>query len=83
MDAAFNSHEKERGLDIGNKVLEGALIGGVHQLRAVEALLALALLHQEVIAAVTVVRELAAACSVDAFLSAAVGLELRHLVAGV
>ncbi len=59
------------------------LVGSVHEFRAVETLLALALLHEEVTTAVAVKREFAASGTTDALLGAAMGLELRHLVAKV
>lgn len=50
----------------------------MHQLCAVEALLALALLHQKVVTAVAVKGQFTASGTSDAFLCAAMRLELGH-----
>ena len=62
-----------------NEVREGTLIGWMHQLRPVQALLPFALLLEEMIATVAVEGELAAAGHPDTLSRAAVGLELGHV----
>jgi len=52
-------------------MLECALVGRIHEFGTIDALLALALLHKEVITAVAIERELAASSASDALLCAA------------
>ncbi len=66
------------GLDVGDEQLDITLVGGVHEFRAIQALLALALLHKQVVTAVAIERQFAASGSSDALFCAAVGLELGH-----
>ncbi len=54
------------------------LVGGMQELGPVEALLALALLEQKVIATVALEGELTASGTPNSLLRAAVGLELGH-----
>lgn len=81
MNSAFDAHGG--GLSVGNEAVERMLVGAIHDLRAVEALLALALLHEEVVTAVAIERQLAASGSTDTLLRAAVGLQFRHTVTAV
>lgn len=57
---------------------ECTLVGGVHEFRTIQALLALTLLREKVIAAVAVKGQFSASGTTDSLLCAAVGLELRH-----
>lgn len=52
-------------------MLECSFVGRIHKLGAIDALLALVLLHKEVITAVAIKREFAASCASDALLGAA------------
>jgi hypothetical protein len=54
------------------------LVGFVHEFRAVQTLLALALLQEKVVLTVAMKREFSATSAVDALLRAAVGLQFRH-----
>lgn len=69
VNSTFDSH---RGLDVRNEMCECTLVGRMHELRAVQALLALALLHEQVIAAVAVKRQLSAASATNTLFGAAV-----------
>ena len=53
-------------------------IGRIHHFRTIQTLLTLALLHQEMAAAVPIEGKFAASGSANSLLRAAVGLELRH-----
>ena len=75
MDTTFDSHD----LHVGDKMFEGSCVRRVEQLFARNTLLALALLHQKVLAAVPFVGEAAASGASKTLLSAAVGLKLRHV----
>jgi hypothetical protein len=55
----------------------------MHHFRTIQALLALALLKEQVIAAVPIERQLTASGHTDAFLRAAVGLQFRHTDEGL
>ncbi len=74
MDTTFDSH----GLQIREEKCEGAFVRRMHEFRAIQALLALALLHEEVVAAVAVESQFSASGTTDTLLRAAVGLELWH-----
>lgn len=76
VNTTFNAHGL--GSNVGDKKCESTLIRVVHDLRAIQALLTLALLHEKVVAAVAVKRELAASGATDALFGAAVGLKLWH-----
>lgn len=65
-------------LNVRNEIAEGAFIRRMQKLRPVEALLALTLLHEKVIAAAALKGESASAGALEPFLGAAVGLELGH-----
>lgn len=73
-DASFNAH----GSEGGDQGLEGSDVRGVSDNRAIETLLALALLLEQVTAAAAFERVLTAPCSPDTFLRAAVGLHFWH-----
>jgi hypothetical protein len=79
VDTTFDAHGE--GLSVWEEVTECMLIRLVHHLCAVQALLALALLREKVVATVAVELQSAATRLPDAFLCAAVGLELRHVAA--
>lgn len=81
MDTTFDTHE--RVLEVREHECEGALVGRMHHLRAIQALLTLTLLHQEVIAAVAVKRQFTASGDTDTLLCAAVGLQFRHTDEGL
>ncbi len=55
----------------------------MHQFCPIQALLALVLLEQKMVAAVTVEDQLPASGFTDAFLRAAVGLQFRHTDEGL
>lgn len=59
-------------------MLDSAFIGLVHELGAIQALLALALLEEEVTLAVPIKGEFSASCAVNTLLGAAMRLELWH-----
>ena len=50
----------------------------MHELCAIEALLALALLHEKVASAIPIIGKFSATCAVNALFRAAVGLKLWH-----
>ena len=66
-----------------DKARESALIGRMHQFRAIQTLLALVLLEQKVIAAIPVEGQLTTSGLANPLLGAAVGLQFRHTVDGV
>jgi hypothetical protein len=78
VNTTLYSHEL---LEIGDKVRKCAFVGRMHHLRAIQTLLAFVLLQKEVIATVTIERQPTATRLSDAFLRAAVGLELGHVAA--
>lgn len=59
-------------------MLDSVLVGRMHQEGAVQTLLALALLLQQVVAAMALDLQFAGSGLTDPLLCAAVGLELRH-----
>lgn len=67
VNSTFDSHD----LGVRDEMLECALVGRIHEFGTIDALLALALLHKEVITAVAIERELAASSASDALLCAA------------
>ncbi len=81
MNTTFDAHG--RGLNVWDEKCEVTLVAGVHEFRTIEALLALALLHEEVTATLAVECKFAASGTTDPLLSAAVGLELWHTVTRV
>lgn len=70
--------EPVEGLEVRSEVLDSVLIRRMHQHRTIQALLALALLLQKVVPAMALHGKLARSGLPDSFLSAAVGLHLRH-----
>lgn len=75
MDTTFDSHD----LHVGDKMFEGSCVRRVEQLFARNTLLALALLHQQVLTATAFKREFTASGASKTLLGAAVGLKLRHV----
>lgn len=67
-----------RESNVRDKQCKSALVRRMQHLRAIQPLLALALLHQKVIATVSVEREFPTSGSAESLLRAAVGLEFRH-----
>jgi len=63
---------------MGDEQPEGALVRRMDELRPVDALLALAFLQQQMVAAVSFEHQFAASGAPETFLRAAVGLELGH-----
>ena len=63
---------------VAREECECTLVGRVHELGAVQALLALVLLHQQMVAAVPLERDLATAGLAKPLLGAAVGLQFGH-----
>ncbi len=70
-------------LEVREKQCERPLVGRMHELGAIETLLTLTLLHEQVIATVAIERQLAASGASDALFCATVGLELGHMVTKV
>lgn len=63
-------------------MLNRTLIGWMHQLRAIEALLTLALLHEEVVPAVAIESKFATTSAINTLFCAAVGLQFWHRAKG-
>ena len=73
MNTAFHSHGiKRKRLDMWDEVLESTLVCRMHELRAIQTLLALALLEEKVTLAVPIECKFPASCAVNTLLGAAV-----------
>ncbi len=72
-----------RGLEIREEESKSTCIRRMHHFRTIQALLALILLKEKVIATVSVERQLTASGLADSLLCAAVGLELWHTDEGL
>jgi hypothetical protein len=84
MNTTFDTHEKKgKRLNVGNKVLEGALTTLGEQLCTIQILLTLALLLEKVTTAVAIESEFSASCTIDTLLRTAVRLNFRHKDDGV
>lgn len=81
VNSTFYAHG--RRLEVREEKCECTLVGWMHHFRTIQALLALALLKEQVIATVPVERQLTAAGHADAFLRATVGLQFRHTDEGL
>ncbi len=77
MNTTCNTHDR-RGLNVWEQKRDVALIARRHHFRAVQTLLALALLLEKMAATIALECETAGAGLADSFLSAAMGLEFRH-----
>ncbi len=73
-DSALYSH----GLEVRDEVFNGVLVAWMQHDCAIQTLLPLALLLQQVVAAVALHFQLAGSGLTDSLLCAAVGLKLRH-----
>ena len=77
-DTSLNAHGERERLQVGNEWGDVREVRRMDEHRAIQALLALALLLEKVVTAVALHGELSAPGAPQTLLCAAVGLELRH-----